>query len=420
MNELELLQQKLDRGETLTPLEQEAFARLQDGNKDGRMFAGLYPATKENSPELPGLFSFTQGDIFSDPPQNAETTSSIGDVVVKNSNFSTSKTGLDDGSQDIFIPGQEKPTTIIPEAQASNTAKPTEPNFATRKLGVEGAPTEAEMATVATTPETEAKKGVDQTVIEPLTPSVQKQRDEFKTEAEYQAYLDTFRKTEELERRGNGNDLFPFIYAGGSDIETELYSLGRSLGQKRGTPGRGMSIVGSAGAATFGAARTLSAGLGFSKRNNFIEEEQRRKELERRYTNNSQYANQNNIGETSQEEGGMPIEPDQQPKQEGANQEVVQAVIEMMNQNVSPEKIVQLLVQKGVDQAEAISIVKAILQGGQPQEEMQETAPQEQQEEMEQGGFFGKGPGDYVSFEYEGKRVSGKIAKIENGEIFLA
>ena len=38
---------------------------------------------------------------------------------------------------------------------------------------------------------------------------------------------------------------------------------------------------------------------------------------------------------------------------------------------------------------------------------------------MNEGGEFNKNVGDFIEFEYEGKKYSGKISKIENGQIYL-
>jgi hypothetical protein len=97
---------------------------------------------------------------------------------------------------------------------------------------------------------------------------------------------------------------FPLFNSAGSDLSTELYSLGMGIGAEPGTKGRGATIAGSAGAAALDIAGTVLSGVGFSKRNRFLEEEERRKQQDVDYTPNSQTANSNITGGLSYGEYG--------------------------------------------------------------------------------------------------------------------
>lgn len=71
----------------------------------------------------------------------------------------------------------------------------------------------------------------------------------------------------------------------GSDLETELYSLGRSIGNisnGQGSPGNTLSLIGSAGSALFGGTRSALSGFSNSKANNrywqWMQERRRRQQ----------------------------------------------------------------------------------------------------------------------------------------------
>lgn len=104
----------------------------------------------------------------------------------------------------------------------------------------------------------------------------------------------------------NGNPLNPFEQAAvlasyinpyGMDLETELYTFGRALGMQpttqRGKIGRGLTLVGSAGAALLGGTRSALSGYSNSIANNrywqWMQERQRR--ANERYSPNSQTQN---------------------------------------------------------------------------------------------------------------------------------
>jgi hypothetical protein len=82
----------------------------------------------------------------------------------------------------------------------------------------------------------------------------------------------------------------------GSNIETELYSLGKFIGTEKGTEGRGLGIASSAVSAGLGGARTLLSGLAQQKQTEKTTEEIRRQLALKKYTQQQQYLNQNSRG----------------------------------------------------------------------------------------------------------------------------
>lgn len=97
-------------------------------------------------------------------------------------------------------------------------------------------------------------------------------------------------------QRGQG---FPFINFSGSDLTTELFSLGANIGAPKGTQGRGLGIIGSAGAAGLNIARDIAAGIGYQKRNQYAQDYNNDLMNNQRYTPNPQY-------NVSSYTGGMP------------------------------------------------------------------------------------------------------------------
>ena len=88
----------------------------------------------------------------------------------------------------------------------------------------------------------------------------------------------------------------PFLNPYGTDISTELFSLGRFAGMEKGTQGRGLGIASSALSAGLGGARTFMSGLAQSKQMSRVEEDMRKQLEEKKYTKNAQYLNQNSRG----------------------------------------------------------------------------------------------------------------------------
>lgn len=265
---------------------------------------------------------------------------------------------------------------------------------------------------------------------------------------------------EDTPQAGNsGMQGFPLLYPGGSDISTELFTLGRGLGAAKGSKGKGAAIVGGAGAAVFDATRNILSGVGYEKSNQYVEDWYRKQQYgpdSNRYTRNSQYKNANvmaemdfqdggeffkpvNIdiiggisnkekkyfedgGEREEEERGEFLQSSQEEKQEEGEgqlsdqqQQVQQMIAQAIQQGQEPQLIIQALVQKGMDEQQATQLVSQVVQMMQQQNQEES----EEESEMKKGGKFKHRVGDYVEFMFEGKLKKGKIKRIENGKIFL-
>jgi len=98
------------------------------------------------------------------------------------------------------------------------------------------------------------------------------------------------------------NNLFgqmmPFFNPYGSNLQTDLYSLGNFIGTPRGTTGRGLGVASSATALGLGAGRTFLSGLANAKQTGRATEEARRQMALRLYTPQMQYMNTNYLGGT--------------------------------------------------------------------------------------------------------------------------
>jgi hypothetical protein len=218
----------------------------------------------------------------------------------------------------------------------------------------------------------------------------------------------------------------PLIYPGGTDLSTELYSLGRGLGMEKGTKGRGAMIAGGAGAAILGGTRDVLSGLGYEKQQNLVRDWYRARQQDNTYNSISQTGNTNTVGGIpikkyggefkSYEDGGEMMQQQMAPEQQEMLQQVQMFVVEMMQQGAQPEQVVQELVQNGVPQEQAVMLVEQVMMQMQQQQVPQEMVPQQAipQEQPMQPQV-----GQEVSFKYGGKKVSGKIKKIENGKIYL-
>jgi hypothetical protein len=218
----------------------------------------------------------------------------------------------------------------------------------------------------------------------------------------------------------------PLIYPGGTDLSTELYSFGRGLGMEKGTKGRGLTIAGGAGAAILGGTRDVLSGLGYEKQQNLVRDWYRARQQDNFYTPSPQTGNTNTVGGITQgkyggtfksyEDGGETMQQQMAPEQQEMLQQVQMFVVEMMQQGTNPQQIVQELVQNGVPQEQAVILVEQVMMQMQQQQVPQEMVPQQAipQEQPMQPQV-----GQEVSFKYGGKKVSGKIKKIENGKIYL-
>ena len=142
------------------------------------------------------------------------------------------------------------------------------------------------------------------------TEQMLKKRSDFNNDQEYYDYLKSTGVSDENISElglkvGNTNIMdefnkyLPFMNPYGSNIETELYSLGRFAGMDKGTQGRNLGIASSALSAGLGGARTLLSGLAQQKQTELSAEEIRRQLAQKNYTQQVQYMNQNSRGVTN-------------------------------------------------------------------------------------------------------------------------
>lgn len=104
-------------------------------------------------------------------------------------------------------------------------------------------------------------------------------------------------------RNANGLPLMNFA---GSDLTTELFALGANIGAPRGTQGRGLGIISTAGAAGLGIARGIASGIGYQRRNQYVDQYNNDLMNDQRYTPNPQYNASNYLGGTpTGEYGGL-------------------------------------------------------------------------------------------------------------------
>jgi hypothetical protein len=188
---------------------------------------------------------------------------------------------------------------------------------------------------------------------------------------------------------------------------------------EKGTKGRGLTIAGGAGAAILGGTRDVLSGLGYEKQQNLVRDWYRARQQDNFYTPSPQTGNTNNVGAMPFKYGGEYQEGGEQqmaPEQQEMLQQAQMFVVEMMQQGTDPQQIVQELVQNGVPQEQAVMLVEQVMMQMQQQQVPQEMVPQQAipQEQPMQPQV-----GQEVSFKYGGKKVSGKIKKIENGKIYL-
>lgn len=99
---------------------------------------------------------------------------------------------------------------------------------------------------------------------------------------------------------------FPYINPGGTSLESRAYMLGRGLGAEKG-PGKTLSIIGGIGSLGLGVARNVVSGAATQKRNDWVENEYRRKQQRdaRKYQTAPQARNTNNISGQMFQDGGF-------------------------------------------------------------------------------------------------------------------
>lgn len=228
---------------------------------------------------------------------------------------------------------------------------------------------------------------------------------------------------------------------GTSSLEGSLFGLGRGIGAKAGTPGKGAAIVGNAGALLFGGARSLMSGLAASKTfdRNQAWNREALMQPQNVYNNATQFQNANTTGGTAQgryggtlsyEDGGNTTFDSQATDDQKAKYlQIAQQLsdkyptIESLDQYLQTAEIPDEAYQGILDEAQQIY-------GVDQQQQNQDVANLEdlnsQSASYREGGEtqrtkapFNKKVGDEIHFEYGGKTHKGTISKIENGKIYL-
>ena len=239
----------------------------------------------------------------------------------------------------------------------------------------------------------------------------------------------------------------PLWYPGGSDISTELFTMGRGLGATKGAKGKNAAIIAGGGAALFDITRNVLAGVGYEKSNQYVENEYRKNQYGpdgRDYTRQRQYKNANVMGgfedggmfgnftpdliadyKRKFEEGGEQLEEQtdvvQSPQEENQEephdqmQQVQMMIAQALQQGQEPQMIVQALIERGLPREQAMQMVAQVAQ----QMQQQNMEQSEEEPETKKGGNFKHNVGDYIEFKVDGKIKKGKIKRIENGKIFL-
>lgn len=212
----------------------------------------------------------------------------------------------------------------------------------------------------------------------------------------------------------------PYLYPGGSDLSTELYSLGRAIGAPKGAQGRLATGIGAGGAAALDIARNVMSGIGYEKANSFAEDWYRKRLQDQEYESQSQTRDTNNVGRQFRdggmfngvgfEMGGeqeMPMEVAPQEQQADPMQQVVEIVTQLLQQGAPQEQIIQALVQQGIPQEQAVQIINQVMQQMQPQQTTKD------------GKTVNAQPGQQITFKHGGKKVSGTVKEIRDGKIIL-
>ena len=124
-----------------------------------------------------------------------------------------------------------------------------------------------------------------------------------------------------------------FFVPPNGDLTTNLYNLGRAIGTKPGTKGRGLAIASNTGAAALEGARALFSGVGFSKAQGYTDQYNQEQMIaaRKKYESNPQYSNTNYTGGPTQsrlggrinhfEEGGEQQQMDPRMQQMMAQQQ---------------------------------------------------------------------------------------------------
>lgn len=110
--------------------------------------------------------------------------------------------------------------------------------------------------------------------------------------------------SEKQETVKNWWETLPPVNFSGSDLSTELYSLGMNIAAPKGSEGRTLGIVASAGSALLGAGRDFMSGFAMQKANNRAKDFYRQKLKDVNYTADDQFRDYNYLGATNTFEFG--------------------------------------------------------------------------------------------------------------------
>lgn len=262
-------------------------------------------------------------------------------------------------------------------------------------------------------------------------------------------------------KAGNFMSMLPYLFPGGSDISTELYSMGRGIGKLTAKDAEGNrtvtgleragawgNVIGGGGAALLDATRNLTSGIGFERANQYVEDWYKKKQRERpNFTNAPQFRNANYTGGATYskygglfEDGGEMdetieegVEMASNNEQQNQMQQIASQVAQALQQGQEPQAVMQALIQKGIPQQQAQQIVQMVMQQIQQEQDMyseneeeggeeeEQQEPQEKESEtlMKRGGRFKYNVGDYIEFMHGGVKKAGKIKEIKNGKVFL-
>ena len=180
---------------------------------------------------------------------------------------------------------------------------------------------------------------------------------------------------------------------GGFDIPSAAFKLGQGI-----ESGNGFDIAAGGLKLLTGLGRNVASGMGVQNRREWVLDEYGNKVRE----GSRPMADQQQYGGYFQDGGQM---GQQAPPQE-AGQDMISQVVEAIQQGANPQEILQQLVQNGVPQEEAVSMIESIMQQIQPQ--------------MQNGGLKKKVIGEH-EYQIEGEHVTeiekGEFIKKPNGDI---
>ena len=156
------------------------------------------------------------------------------------------------------------------------------------------------------------------------------------------------------------------------DLTTNLYNLGRAIGTKPGTSGRGLAIASNTGAAALEGARALFSGVGFSKAQGYTDQYNQEQMLaaRKKYESNPQYGNANYMGGPTQTRNGGRINHFEEG---GEQQQMDPRMQQMMAQQ-------QQQPQQGMQEQADPRMQQAMAQEGQQQMDPRMQQQQQQQE----------------------------------------